>query len=273
MIAASTLIVYNGGMTQAEERALLAVAQEAARAAAAELRERYGRRQSGVRSKSGPTDLVSDADLAAEKAIRSVLAEQRPGDAILGEEGGATGDGDLRWVVDPLDGTINYLYEIPAFAVSVACEDSAGTIAGVVLDPLRDECFAATRSGPPMLNGEPLVVGERPDSLELTMVATGFGYDPAIRATQAVVVARVLPRVRDIRRVGAAALDLAWSASGRVDAFYERGLHSWDLAAGALIASRAGMAVRELEQSGNEPWGIMTAPPELVDELYGLIVG
>jgi myo-inositol-1(or 4)-monophosphatase len=97
-------------MTQDEERQLLAVAHEAAHAAAAELKQRYGRRQSGVRSKSGPTDLVSDADFAAEKAIRAVLADRRPGDAILGEEGGATGDGDLRWVVDPLDGTINYLY-------------------------------------------------------------------------------------------------------------------------------------------------------------------
>ena len=120
-------------MTQDEERRLLAVAHEAAHAAAAELKQRYGGRQSGVRSKSGPTDLVSDADLAAEKAIRSVLAERRPGDSILGEEGGATGEGDLRWVVDPLDGTINYLYEIPAFAVSVACEDASGTVAGVVV--------------------------------------------------------------------------------------------------------------------------------------------
>src|SRR5205807_8204716 len=117
-------------------------------------------------------------------------------------------------------------------------------IAGVVLDPLRDECFAATRSGPPTLNGEPLPAIDRPDSLELTMVATGFGYDPEIRTHQAAVVARLLPRVRDIRRVGAAALDLAWNACGRVDAFYERGLHSWDLAAGALVASRAGLAVR-----------------------------
>jgi myo-inositol-1(or 4)-monophosphatase len=258
-------------MTQDEERQLLAVAHEAAHAAAAELKQRYGRRQSGVRSKSGPTDLVSDADLAAEKAIRTVLAERRPDDAILGEEGGATGEGDLRWVVDPLDGTINYLYEIPAFAVSVACQDGAGTIAGVVLDPLRDEVFAATRSGPPTLNGSPLEVDDRPDSLGMTMVATGFGYDPVWRARQAAVVARVLPEVRDIRRVGAAALDLAWNAIGRVDAFYERGLNVWDIAAGALVCSRAGLAVREFPASGDERWGILTAPPALVDELYELI--
>jgi myo-inositol-1(or 4)-monophosphatase len=260
-------------MTQDEERVLLAVAQEAAHAAAAELTQRYGRRQSGVRSKSGRTDLVSDADLAAEKAIRSVLAQRRPDDAILGEEGGATGDGELRWVVDPLDGTINYLYEIPAFAVSVACEDATGTIAGVVLDPLRDEVFAATRSGEPTLNGEPIEVRDRPDSLGLAMVATGFGYDPVVRARQAAVVARVLPQVRDIRRVGAAALDLVWNACGRLDAFYERGLNVWDLAAGALVCSRAGLAVRELPATGEERRGILTAPPGLVDELYELIDG
>ncbi len=215
-------------MTQAGERELLEVAHEAARAAAAELRARYGRRHSGVRSKSGPTDLVSDADIAAESAIRSVLAGRRPADAILGEEGGATGEGSTRWLVDPLDGTINYLYGIPAFAVSIACEDASGTLAGVVLDPVRDECFAATRSGSPTLNGEPTAWLDPPESLGLAMVATGFGYDPAIRARQAAVVARVLPRVRDIRRVGAAALDLAWSACGRFDAFYERGLNPWD---------------------------------------------
>jgi myo-inositol-1(or 4)-monophosphatase len=258
-------------VTQDEERQLLAVAHEAAHAAAAELKQRYGGRQSGVRSKSGPTDLVSDADLAAEKAIRSVLAQRRPDDAILGEEGGATGDGDLRWVVDPLDGTINYLYEIPAFAVSVACEDAWGTVAGVVLDPIRDEVFAATRSGEATLNGEPIDAGDRPDSLEMTMVATGFGYDPVWRARQAAGVARVLARVRDIRRVGAAALDLAWNACGRVDAFYERGLNVWDIAAGVLVCSRAGLAVREFPASGDDRWGVMTAPPGLVDELYELI--
>ena len=259
-------------MTQAEERELLAVAQEAARAAAAELRARYGRRQSGVRSKSGPTDLVSDADLAAESAIRSVLARRRPGDSILGEEGGATGDGSTRWVVDPLDGTINYLYGIPAFAVSVACEDASGTLAGVVLDPLRDECFAATRSGPATLNDQPLPEADRPESLGLAMVATGFAYDPAIRTRQADVVARLLPHVRDIRRVGAAALDLTWCACGRFDAYYERGLNAWDVAAGALIASRAGRAVRELERTGEDPAGVLTAPANLIDELYELIV-
>jgi myo-inositol-1(or 4)-monophosphatase len=258
-------------MTASEEQ-LLAVARDAAEAGAAELRRRFGERARGVRSKSTPTDLVSDADLAAEHAIRSVLAERRPGDAILAEEGGESEGGEVRWVVDPLDGTINYLLRIPAFAVSIGCEDAAGAIAGVVLDPSRDECFAATRSGEPTLNGEPLQPGSRAETLAVAMVATGFGYDAKLRARQAAVLTRVLPRVRDIRRVGAAALDLCWCACGRFDAFYERGLNPWDVAAGGLIAARAGLAVRDLVANGDEPAGTVVAPPALIDELQALIV-
>jgi len=265
-------------MTDPDERALLALAQEAAEAAAAELRPRFGERAAGVRAKSTPTDLVSDADLAAESAIRAVLAARRPGDAIVGEEGGstpggeggATGGGELRWIVDPLDGTINFLFGIPVFAVSVACESASGTLAGVVLDPIREECFAATRSGAVTLNGEPVRASGRAE-LSTAMVATGFGYDAALRARQAAVLARVLPRVRDIRRAGAAALDLSWSACGRYDAYYERGLHAWDLAAGALIAQRAGLQVRELPALGEDPAGVVVAPESFINELYGLV--
>ena len=260
-------------MTPDHEQQLLAVARDAAEAGAAELRRRFGERARGVRSKSTPTDLVSDADLAAEHAIRSVLAERRPGDSILAEEGGESEGGEVRWVVDPLDGTINYLFGIPAFAVSIACEDASGTLAGVVLDPSRDERFEATRSGEPTLNGEPLTVGARAESLDVAMVATGFGYDSGVRARQADVLTRVLPRVRDIRRVGAAALDLCWCASGRFDAYYERGLNHWDVAAGGLIAARAGLAVRDLVATGEEPAGTVVAPQALIDELQALIVG
>ncbi len=265
-------------MTADQERELLAVAETAADAAAAELRARYGPSVRGVHTKSTPTDLVSEADVSAEQAIRRVLAEHRPDDAILGEEGGATdgsgGDGAdaVRWIVDPLDGTINYLYGIPAFAVSVACEDADGTIAGIVLDPVRGERFAATRSGPPTLNGEPISAGNVTD-LSVAMVATGFGYDAAVRGRQADVLLDVLPRVRDIRRVGSAALDLVWCACGRFDAYYERGVHSWDIAAGALIAERAGLLVRELPESGADPYGIVAAPAALMDELYALASG
>ena len=259
-------------MTATEERELLAVARDAAEAAAAELRRRFGERARGVRTKSTPTDLVSDADLAAEQAIKSVLADRRPGDSILAEEGGVSEGGEVRWVVDPLDGTINYLFGIPAFAVSIACEDSAGILAGVVLDPCRDERFEATRSGEPTLNGQPLQPDSRAESLGVAMVATGFNYDAKLRARQAEVLTRLLPRVRDIRRVGAAALDLCWCACGRYDAFYERGLNHWDVAAGGLIAARAGLAFRDLAATGDDPAGTAVAPQALIDELLALIV-
>jgi myo-inositol-1(or 4)-monophosphatase len=258
------------------EHQLLEIAHEAAVAAAHELLSRFGGDQDGVRSKSTPTDLVSEADLAAEAAIRAVLVHRRPGDAILGEEGGASGQGDLRWVVDPLDGTVNYLFGNPHFAVSVACEDGVGTVAGVVLDPVRGECFAATRTGTPTRGtglslGEEVLPGTARERLDTAMVATGFAYDAATRARQAEVVARVLPRARDLRRAGAAALDLSWCAAGRYDAYWERGLHAWDVAAGALIASRAGLAVRDLEERPGDPSGIVVAPPALIDELYALV--
>jgi myo-inositol-1(or 4)-monophosphatase len=260
-------------VTPDEEQQLLTVAREAAEAAAAELRQRFGQAAQGVRSKSTPTDLVSDADLAAESAIRAVLGSRRPGDSILAEEGGESEGGELRWVVDPLDGTVNYLFGIPAYAVSIACEDSSGTLAGVVLDPNRDERFEATRSGPPMLNGEPFEPGRRAEGLDVAMVATGFGYDAKVRAVQADVLLRVLPRVRDIRRVGVAALDLCWAGYGRFDAFYERGLNHWDVAAGGLVAERAGLEVRDLTARDGEPAGKVAAPGPIIDELVALILG
>jgi myo-inositol-1(or 4)-monophosphatase len=261
------------GMTDLEhEQALLAVAREAAGAAAAELSGRFGHRQRGVHAKSGPTDLVSDADVAAEGAIRAVLARRAPSDAILGEEGGATGEGPRRWIVDPLDGTINFLFGIPVFAVSVACQDEHGTVAGIVLDPNREECFAATRSGPATMNGVEIAASHQ-DVLSQALVATGFGYDSDVRARQAEVLVGVLPRVRDIRRAGAAAIDLAWCACGRVDAYYERGIHPWDVVAGALIAERAGLPVRELQADGEDPAGLLAAPAALIDELQALVLG
>jgi myo-inositol-1(or 4)-monophosphatase len=255
-----------------DEQALLAVAREAADAAASELRARFGEHAHGVRSKSTPTDLVSDADVAAESAIRSVLTARRPDDAILAEESGASGEGALRWVVDPLDGTVNFLFGIPAFAVSVACEDEEGALAGVILDPTRDERFEATRSGEAFVGGQP-IRRRGGEDLSRAMVATGFAYDAAVRTRQADVLARVLPRVADVRRVGAAALDLAWCACGRFDAYYERGLHPWDVAAGALIAARAGLVVRTLVESESDPAGVLAAPPALIDELYELVAG
>jgi myo-inositol-1(or 4)-monophosphatase len=257
-------------VTEPDERELLSVAHEAARAAASELVARFGGRARGIGTKSTPTDPVSEADVAAERAIREVLARRRPGDRVLGEEGGATGDGPLRWVVDPLDGTVNFLFGIPAFAVSVACENASGVLAGVVLDVVREECFAATRTGEATLNGEP-ILGSGRQELPTALVGTGFGYDAAVRARQAAVVGRLLPRVRDIRRVGAAALDLAWCACGRFDAYYERGVKAWDVAAGALICARAGLEVRDLPAGGADPAGILVAPGAIIGELFELV--
>lgn len=255
------------------ENELLAVARVAARAAADELRPRFGHHQAGVQTKSTPTDPVSEADLAAEEAIRQVLGRLRPQDAILGEEGGQTdGSGELRWVIDPLDGTVNFLFGVPQFAVSVACEDRRGAVVGVVLDPVRDECFSATRTGEAQLNGLPITASERGD-LSTALVATGFAYDAAVRARQAEVITGILPRVRDIRRAGAAALDLGWCACGRYDAYFERGLKQWDYAAGALIAARAGLTVRPLAGGDDGPAGLLAAPPALVDELEELVLG
>ena len=257
-------------MSAPAEQELLEVAREAARAAASELKARFGNAAEDIHAKSTPTDLASEADLTAESAIREVLGHRRPQDAILGEEGGATGQGELRWVVDPLDGTINFLFGIPAFAVSVACEDASGTVAGVVLDPIRDECFTATRDGEATLNGATIAGSSRSD-LATAMVATGFGYDSTVRARQAEVVARVLPRARDIRRFGAAALDLAWCACGRWDAYYERGVHAWDVAAGTLIARRAGLQIRDLPADGQDAAGLLVAPAGIIEELFELV--
>jgi myo-inositol-1(or 4)-monophosphatase len=253
--------------------ALLDVAAEAAAAAGALLRERFlAGREPAVRAKSTPTDPVSEADLAAEAAIRDVLAARRPGDRVLGEEGGESGPGagGLRWVVDPLDGTTNFLFGVPQWCVSVAVEDEHGALAGVVLDPLRDELFAARRDGPATLDGEP-VRGSAQATLGEALVGTGFAYDPAVRARQAAVLGELLPRVRDARRLGSCALDLAWTAAGRLDAFYERAVQPWDVAAGALLCERGGLAVRALAADDGLPSGILAAPSGLVDELESLV--
>jgi myo-inositol-1(or 4)-monophosphatase len=251
---------------------LLAVAEEAARAAGAGLCDRVGGPGRDVQSKTSPTDPVSEADLAAERALREVLARRRPGDAVLGEEGGQrdAGETGLRWIVDPLDGTVNFLFGIPQWGVSVACEDGAGTLVGVVHDPLRDETFAATRDGPPTRDGEP-IAGSGRDDLATALVATGFSYDATVRAGQAEVATRVLPRVRDLRRLGSAALDLAWTACGRYDAYYERALRPWDMAAGAFICERAGLEVRPLPPAGGLPAGLLVAPAAIVVPLAQLV--
>ena len=261
-------------MTANDELELLAVAREAAEAAADELRARFGERPAGVRSKSGPTDLVSDADLAAESAIRSVLGARRPGDAILGEEGGETGEGELRWVVDPLDGTINYLYRIPAFAVSVAVEDASGTLAGVVLDPIAEERFEATRSGEPTLNGQP-IRARRPR--RIARVRDGR-HGLQLRRGRASPPGRALCPgcCRGSATSVASAQRRSISAGAPVAATTptsSAALNPWDVAAGSLIARRAGLEVRDLAPAEGKPAGTLAAPASFVDELLELDAG
>jgi myo-inositol-1(or 4)-monophosphatase len=248
---------------------LLAVAVEAARAAAAVLVERYeaaGGPQ-GLETKSTPTDLVSAADHQAERAIRAVLRRRRPDDAILGEEGGdVAGTSGLRWVVDPLDGTVNYLFGVPQWCVSVACEGRAGAI----LDPIRGELFEVVAGGPATLDGTPMRGSTRAE-LATALVATGFAYDTGVRARQAEVARRVIPRVADIRRMGSAALDLAWTAAGRYDAFYERGVSAWDIAAGSMLCAAAGLEVRKLHPRDGLPGGMFAAAPAIAGELFELV--
>jgi myo-inositol-1(or 4)-monophosphatase len=228
---------------------------------------RYETPARGVGSKSSATDMVSDADREAEAAIAALLHEHRPDDGLLGEEGAdAGGSSGRRWVVDPLDGTTNYLYAFPAWCVSVALEDEAGGLAGVVLDPVSGELFRAERGAGAWLGDRRLEVNDQ-DDLATALIATGFGYDAEVRAGQADVLRRVIPHVRDLRRAGAAALDLCFVAAGRLDGYYERGLNPWDWAAGALIVREAGGEIVPLE--GGRP-GMAAAGPRLVRELAEL---
>ena len=232
------------------------------------LLERYSGPAEGVSSKSSKTDLVSEADRATEAAILGLLTRERPDDGILGEEGSSrAGSSGRRWVVDPLDGTINYLYRFPAWCVSVALEDAEGGLAGVVHDPLRGETFTASRGEGAFVNGARMQVNAE-ESLELALVATGFGYQAEVRAAQSELLTQVLPRVRDIRRAGAAALDLSWVAAGRLDAYFERGLKPWDWAAARLLIREAGGALAELD---GEPPGLAASNPALLPKLLELV--
>lgn len=223
------------------------VAMAAAQAAAKVLLQRPAELQ--VSAKSSATDAVTQMDVAAEAAIGRVLAERRPADAVLAEEGGATaGRSAVTWVVDPLDGTVNYLYGRPDFAVSVAAVAggpdplSWQVLAGVVIQPATSKCWHAWSGGGAWCDGHRLAPQADPD-VELSLVGTGFGYQVDSRRHQAQVVAQLLPQVRDIRRCGAAALDLCAVADGSLDGYYEWGLGPWDFAAGALLVAESGRLI------------------------------
>jgi myo-inositol-1(or 4)-monophosphatase len=265
------------GRAHADHAELLGLACSAAAAAGRLLAGRRDR-PAVVGTKSSPTDVVTEADRAAELLIRDHIRARRPGDAILGEEGGQTGAaGPVRWVVDPLDGTVNYLYGLPDWAVSIACEVAGTVVAGVVEVPARQYRYTALAGGgawgwrggvppPRRLACNPAV------PLGRALIATGFGYERGQRQVQGEVLGAVLPRVRDIRRNGAAAMDLCLVAAGHVDGYYERGVHDWDIAAGALIAREAGAVVAGL---AGRPAGVemtVAAPPGLFGELHDLLL-
>jgi myo-inositol-1(or 4)-monophosphatase len=233
------------------------------------------RRQAGVRvaaTKSSHTDVVTAADRESEALIRARLIAARPEDTVLGEEGGEqTGPSGLTWLVDPIDGTVNYLYGIPAYAVSIAVADHDRTLAGVVLNPVSDECWSAAAGAGADLNGRPIQIRPEP-ALSAALIGTGFGYATARRAAQARTLQHILPRVRDIRRAGSAALDLCAVACGRLDGYYERGLHRWDHAAGALIAREAGAEVAGPNGAGESSELLICAGPKLFGEFAELVL-
>jgi fructose-1,6-bisphosphatase/inositol monophosphatase family enzyme len=255
------------GPLEGEVGELASVALEAAQAGADILHRGWMADPGEIETKTSTTDLVSDVDRASEAAVSQVLLSRRREDGVLGEEGTSRdGTSGVRWVVDPLDGTTNFLFGVPQYSVSVAAEMDGATAVGVVIDPCRDETWAGARGGGARLNGVPCRVAAGRSTIETALIATGFGYRPERRAWQAQVAAAVLPRVRDIRRFGSAALDLCWTAGGRYDAYYEWGLNPWDLAAGALICAEAGGAVEILPGRL-----IVAAAPPLLDPLVELL--
>ncbi|WP_461001688.1 inositol monophosphatase family protein [Streptomonospora sediminis] len=265
-------------MPMQDRAALLALAAEAAQEGGRVAAEG----QAGISvldTKSSPTDVVTQMDRNVEDLIRKRLDAARPGDSFLGEEGGAdegaggaggAGPTDVRWIVDPIDGTVNYLYGRGEWAVSIAAEAGGEVVAGAVAVPARGDLYTATLGGGAFCNGEPLVAPPAVP-LELAMVITGFGYSAQRRAQQAEVLRAVLPRIRDIRRGGSAAVDLCGLARGHADAYYERGLNQWDWAAAALIVQEAGAKVGGLHGAPPNSDLLIAAAPELFAELHDLL--
>ena len=258
-------------MTDTDGEALADLALTMAERAATALVAGLGELRTQVATKSSPTDMVTDMDRAAERIIVEGLLDARPDDGILGEEGtDRPGTSGVRWIVDPLDGTTNYLYGHAGFAVSIAAEHEGRVVAGAVVDPLHGDAFRATLGGGATRNGDPVRCSSVDDPA-VALVATGFSYEPERRARQAAVLTEVLPRIRDIRRVGAAAVDLCSVACGRVDAFWEKGLAPWDHAAGALIAAEAGARVGDLDGGPASTAFTLAAPPALFPALAELL--
>jgi myo-inositol-1(or 4)-monophosphatase len=259
--------VPDGGVPPAPAE-LERIASATARTAAALVTAGYGQPHQ-VRQKSSPTDDVTQTDLRAEELIRQLLQAATPEAGVLGEEGGTTAAGArLQWVIDPLDGTVNFRYGVPLFAVSIAAALDGDVVAGAVIDVLRDELFSAHLGGGARRNGGPIEVSAC-TSLPDALVATGFSYRAESRALQGEVAHRVLARARDLRCFGSAALELCWVACARIDAYFQRDTEIWDRAAGALIAAEAG-ACTELPCPENDDL-VMAAAPGVFDDLWAVV--
>jgi myo-inositol-1(or 4)-monophosphatase len=255
-----------------EPTRLLEIAVSVTRGAADLARQMRAEGVTGVTTKSTATDVVTAADQATERYVRETLGQLRPGDAVLGEEAGeSAGAGTVRWIVDPIDGTVNYLYGIPHYAVSLAAEVDGVVVAGVVRNAATGEEWTATRGGGAWRGGVRLS-GSEVSRLGQALIATGFGYASDRRVHQARVVAALLPRVRDIRRLGVASLDLCFAAEGRVDGYYEKGLNLWDHAAGGLIATEAGLRVSGLAGAAPGPNLLLAAPAGIWAALHDALV-
>ncbi len=228
--------------------------------------------RSSASTKSTATDVVTKADEAAERLITNGIVAARSGDGIIGEEGATRpGTSPVVWHIDPIDGTTNYLYGVPAFSVSIAAAVDDTVVAGVVLNPVRRHRYVAVRNGGATCNGAPLSCSPLLD-MGTALVATGFGYHHDRRRRQAQLLVEVLPRIRDIRRFGSAALDLCAVAAGEVDAYYERGLNRWDFGAGALVAAEAGAVVANLNGGEPDTDFVLAASPGVFDQLRELLV-
>ncbi|TWD83817.1 myo-inositol-1(or 4)-monophosphatase [Kribbella amoyensis] len=247
---------------------LLKLAVEVANEAAQLIVERRRGTITVADTKSTVTDVVTAVDRESEELIRARILQARPDDSFLGEEGDdVLGTSGVRWVVDPIDGTVNYLYDHPTYAVSIAVESAGRTVAGVVVDAPKGEVFTATLGGGAYLDGKPIEVSGCTE-LSTALVGTGFGYDPVRRKTQAEVVLDLITQVRDIRRIGVGAIDLCYVACGRLDAVYERGLNPWDYGAGALIAAEAGATVGGLHGEPVSPEMSIAATPAVFGPLH-----
>jgi myo-inositol-1(or 4)-monophosphatase len=230
-----------------------------------------GETSTDVDTKSTATDLVTEVDKATEKWLVDELARRRPGDAILGEEGGDhDGTSGVRWLLDPIDGTVNFVLGIPHYAVSVAVEVAGEVLAGAVINPVSGELFHAHRGGGAFLDDQRLT-GPRDVPLHRAVVGTGFGYDAHLRARQVAAVAPLLPRFADIRRVGSAALELCYLAAARLDAYFEAALNPWDHAAGGLVAREAGCRVSGLRGKPPGRHLYAAAGPRLAEEFFAVL--